>query len=245
MAEKKQILRDHKRIGKRLVPPLVHMLQQPMEEVSWVKTIIPEICWLGSVQTRYGHKHGIELINAVARSARAVRQDLQKVVFGSISNYEELSLAEWQQVRDRLLQDAVLFPIQEALRPLVVLYPECPFRNLFAAPAGDSTQNYLDTMKQLLELMFKRGERDSMMIQATFVFLAFDSGTLNVRRGLALAEFPKIEDYPHTELSRQIGGGIRATLNMMFGRGYPGTWSEYFWNRGLQLDECEFNAYGI
>jgi hypothetical protein len=242
MAEKRKLLSDHKRVGKRLVPPLVHMLPGPMNEVSWVKTIIPEMCWLGLVQMRHGHRDGVELITAVARSARTVHPNRESLVFGAISNYAQLSLVEWQQMRDRLLEDGELFPVQEALRPLVVLYPECPLRNLFQSSPGEPIPDYLETMKQLLELMFLRRERDPMMFQATFVCLAFDAGTLSVAKGLALAEFPKIQDYPDTELSLRIGASIRSTLNMMFGKRYPQPWSAYFWNRGLQLDECEFNA---
>jgi hypothetical protein len=242
MAEQRKPLSDHKRIGKRLVPPLVHMLSGPMDEVSWVKTIMPEICWLGLIQMRHGHKDGVGHITAVARSARTVHANCQNSVFGAISSYVQLSQVEWQQMRERLLEDGELLPIQEALRPLVVLYPECPLRNLFQSSPGESIPDYLETMKRLLKSMFLRRERDPMMFQATLVYLAFDAGTLKVAKGLPLAEFPKIQDYPDTELSRRIGGSVRATLNMMFGSGYPQPWSAYFWNRGLQLDECEFNA---
>ncbi len=82
-----------------------------------------------------------------------------------------------------------------------------------------------------------------MMVQATVVWLAFDAGLLKVHEGLALAQFPKIEEYPNTEISKKVGASIRGTLNMLFGKDHllsnAGKWSRYFWNRGLALAPCE------
>ena len=83
-----------------------------------------------------------------------------------------------------------------------------------------------------------------MMIQATAIWLGFDAGKLKVSEGLALAEFPEIERYPDTELSRRVGSGVRASLNMLIGAGQRQSigesWPSYFWNRGLTIDGCEF-----
>jgi len=73
--------------------------------------------------------------------------------------------------------------------------------------------------------------------------LAFEADLLKVQAGLAFAQFPKIEEYPDTEISRQVGASIRATLNMLFSRDHlfhnSQQWSRYFWNRGLLLTPCE------
>lgn len=83
-----------------------------------------------------------------------------------------------------------------------------------------------------------------MMVQANVVWLAFDAGILKVQEGIPLAEFPEIEYYPNTELSRKIGSCIRAMLNGFFGPNESsftsGYWPAYFWNRGLVIEECEF-----
>jgi len=74
--------------------------------------------------------------------------------------------------------------------------------------------------------------------------LAFDSGMLKVNKDLALAKFPEIEKYPHTELSKRVASGIRSTLNVFFGSdsySAPSNWPCYFWNRGLEIDACYFS----
>ena len=81
------------------------------------------------------------------------------------------------------------------------------------------------------------------MVQATATWLAFDAGRLKVSAGLALADFPRIEDYPNTEQSERIAGSIRATINQMFGDtdllASESDWPTKFWNRGLELEPCE------
>jgi hypothetical protein len=100
-------------------------------------------------------------------------------------------------------------------------------------------------MMSLVSSLFRRNDRDPMIIRATATWLAFDAGKLKVSEGLALAQFPEIERYPDTELSRRVGSGVRATLNMLIGSGQgqpvDTSWARYFWNRGLAIAPCEFS----
>lgn len=83
-----------------------------------------------------------------------------------------------------------------------------------------------------------------MMVQATATWLAFDADVLKVAAGLALANFPEIDQYPDTEVSRRVAASIRSTLNVLFGSeihfGGSSDWPHQFWNRGLALETCEF-----
>ncbi len=83
-----------------------------------------------------------------------------------------------------------------------------------------------------------------MMVQATVLLLMFDADAFKVNEGSVLSKFVEIERYPNTELSREVGSMIRATLNGLFGqdnfRIKNSTWPQYFWNRGLAIDGCDF-----
>lgn len=214
-----------------------------MHEVSWVQIVLPEICWIALIQGHVGHRAGVELITTFARAARASSSETKQTVFGATSAYEQLSEQAWENIRTNLVETGDLFKIQRALEPLAIYYPECPFCRLFASQPGKPNPETLSVLKQYVENLHDRAEFAPMMTQATFVWLAFDAGVLKVQQGLALAEFPKIEDYPKTELSRRIGSGVRSTVNMFFGSEvhYPTTssWPAYFWNRGLVIDSCD------
>jgi hypothetical protein len=128
----------------------------------------------------------------------------------------------------------------DALHPLLFWYPECPLRFLDSYPAESVDQHILHaTVARLLN----REDRKSMMTQATAVWLWFDSGLLKVNPELVLARFPEIERYPDTELSQQVAGSIRASLNAFYTKDNDEVraWPIYFWNRGIEIAECRFH----
>lgn len=241
---RREILADHKRRGKVLVPPFTHMLGV-LQEVSWVKTIIPEICWIGLIQYDHGYQRGVALITSFTRTMRQVRSSSSREIFAAASSYSEVADAEWAELRERMAATADLPKLQESLEPLIALYPQCPLGPIFTAPPTVAPENAVERMRNLVASLFRRADRDPMMVQATAIWLAFDSGVLKVQQGLALAQFPEIEHYPDTEISKRVGGAIRASLNGFFGQeqlySHASSWPQYFWNRGLALSPCELS----
>lgn len=238
------MLADHKKRGKTLLAPFNHMIGS-LREVSWVRSIIPEILWIGLIQYQHGHRRGVQLITSMARLAREVQSGAASEIFAAASSFSKLSDPGWADLRKGMAAKGELFSIQEPLTPLITLYPECPLKPIFASPPTKIPDDALARMMNLVSVLFRRNDRDPMMIQATATWLAFDAGKLKVSEGLALAQFPEIERYPDTELSRRVGSGVRATLNMLIGsdQGQPvdTSWPTYFWNRGLAIAPCEFS----
>lgn len=239
MDKKRKILSDHRKRGKILIPPFVDALK-PIKEVSWVKTIMPEILWIGLIQFQHGHRDGIKLITSMARMARSIHL-CDNEIFAATSNYFDLSEVEWSEFREKMAASGDLFYIQESLESLISLYPECPLTPVFSSYPIIESNKALSKMKETVFSLYDRFERDAMMVQATAVWLAFDSGTLKVNEGLALSHFPEIEHYPDTDISRKIGSSIRSTINMILGDIEITSWPNYFWNRGLSISPCEFN----
>jgi len=244
MLNRRRVLADHQSRGKTLVPPFTHMIG-PLQEVSWVNTMIPEVSWIGLIQDQHGHRRGVELITSFARTARSVRTGGSRNIFAATSSYSDISGPEWAQLRETMAGTGELVQIQESLEPLIALYPECPLGPVFASPPATDRENALERMSGLVSSLFRRADRDPMMVQATAIWLAFDAGVLKVQKGISLARLPEIEHYPDTEISKKVGGAIRASLNMFFGQeqlyAHGSTWPGYFWNRGLALTPCDLS----
>lgn len=243
MKKAKGVLPDHRRQGKRLVAPFNYLLG-PMRDVSWVNSMIPELCWLGLLHQRYGHRRAIELATTLARNARLALPSEPHHVFAAASEFNQLSNEQVERLRGTTAAGGELFHIQSALEPLVANYPQCPLRVLFSAPRAETVS--VQPLRDVVASLYGRADRDPTMVQATAIWLVFDAGVLKVQEGLALAQFPEVEHYPDTELSRRIGGSIRSTLNMLFGSdthfGKGSDWPSHFWNRGLALQQCEFTS---
>ena len=77
------------------------------------------------------------------------------------------------------------------------------------------------------------------------IYMGFILGKLHVQRGMALADFPEVENYPHTERSKQVGASICATVNMLAGTMLPkypeDRWVQYFWQRNLERRPLNFS----
>jgi hypothetical protein len=82
-------------------------------------------------------------------------------------------------------------------------------------------------------------------MQAQALYMGFVLGKLHVKRGLAVADFPEVEHYPSTELSKKVGASICATVNMLAGSMLPkyaeDVWVQYFWRRSLALRPLNFS----
>ncbi len=241
---RQKILQDHKRQGKTFIPPFTHTIG-PLQEISWVKTMLPEFLWIALIQDYYGYREGVELITSLSRIAHKCSPSEKKRVFATISSLGELTADEQSRLQSDLAASGELFEIQKALLPLIAFYPECPLRFLFSSKpdlSGKEGRN-LERFKSLVAGVYDKTSRDTMMVQATAIWLAFDSGALKVFEGLALASFPEIEKYPHTTLSQKVAASIRSTIYIFFSEPhYPSSsnWPKNFWNRGLEIDNCYF-----
>jgi hypothetical protein len=115
---------------------------------------------------------------------------------------------------------------------------------MFSRPGAAPSAGRLDRLKSVVAWMYYRAEREAMLVQATVLQLMFDADAFKVHEGSVLSKFPEIERYPSTELSREVGAMIRATVNGLFGHDSflikNSAWPQYFWNRGLAITDCDF-----
>jgi hypothetical protein len=226
------ILSDHKRQGSKLIPPFIHMLGRPLLEVSWVKTIFPEIIWIALLHKAHGDRRAVELITSLSRQARSIGSESGKKWFAAASHYSDLSAGDFARLRHALHGTGMLAPVQEALAPLICWYPECPLAPMLPSLSSRrSRKPPLTPLKELISSLYARSAREPMMVQATAIWLAFDADILKVSSDLSMARFPEIEHYPEIEISRKIGASIRSGLNMFFGSKthyQDGRWPAFF-----------------
>jgi hypothetical protein len=233
------VLGDHRRVKSKLVTPFNDAFS-PMREGSWINMMIPELLWIGLVQQAWGPRRGVEIITAFTRDVRASELTRDRTIWAAAGKFTSLP--------DGVLADVVAGrPYREdlcaPLAPLHAHYSGHPMRELVPSGTGPAYSSDLALIKKLVGELFDRASTSAIMVQATATWLAFDAERLKVSASLALADFPRIEDYPKTDQSQRIAASIRATLNQMFGESHlmaSGTgWPIAFWNRGLELEPCE------
>lgn len=237
--KKSPVLADHRQVGKKFIPPFVAQLG-PIGEVRWVNDLVPELLWVGLLNDEHGLKTGADLTLRLAKAAVRVRASETREWFAVASAYTRLDQSQRTAVRADLESSGVLEPIRIALQPLKDFYPNCPLNFLFdgATSEGDGS---LERLKNVVSVMFDRWNIPTTFVQANAVYIAFVTDILKVAKGLALANFPAIEQFPQTEESQKVAASTRATVSsmyMQFKDDDSETWIASFWARGLELERC-------
>ena len=131
MAKKKQqILKDHKKVGSKFVPPLLQL--KGFEEISYINQILPEIIWMGLINDFVGYKKGVELIAQIAKDAFKLKSTEKHTNFALVSNYKLLTNRSKLLLKKQLKANNTLSVMQEAVAPLMKLYPSFPLAFLKA-----------------------------------------------------------------------------------------------------------------
>lgn len=251
MIEKKKkagVLADHRRVGTRFIPPFFQ-IPGGMVEVRWVVTILPELLWLGLLNDRYGLARGAALAVSITRAALNSKDQERRILFAATSAFTHLNHDQKAQAVSALEASGDVQSLRDALLPLSEYYPECPLNFIFGSspsPRPDASKARLRWLKDVLKTLFDRWDKPGTLVQANAVYIAFVSGMLKVREGLSLANFPVVAEFPDTEESKRVASACRAMVTGFFGGGpwynKSSSWPRYFWNRGLQLDPCEFQG---
>ena len=244
MPSKPKILADHKKVRSKYVTPWHQMFGSTID-VSWINEIIPELLWINLIEADYGNHRAVEIVTVVARIARTFVSAVPILTFASASDFARIAPGDRTKILAELKLKGVLPELRKSLSELISWFPTCPLREVFFEEIPSPTPSGLNAIKSAVVGLYDRHSRSSTMTQATAVWLAFDSGGLVVIKGLALAQFPKIEEYPDTELSLKIAASIRNTVNMLVGNRRDldsiSGWHNQFWNTGLAIEKCEFD----
>lgn len=248
MKEKKQgqdkkVLADYKKVGTTFVPPMVHRVG-PWEFTSWSSQTLPELIWWDVLVDRVSLRFATTVAEAIAKHFKT--RNKGKCWWAFISDYAQLDADDVQHLKEHLKEANILTQLMEGLVDFLNLYPGCPI-SLFLGqpPTGIVDPGYLRRFTDRMRELENKRSRSGVLVQAQAIYMGFVLGKLFVKEGLALANFPEVAKYPSTELSRQVGASICASVNGLAGNMLPkfseDSWVQYFWQRSLDLCPLDFS----
>lgn len=234
MSKEKTVLRDHKRVGKRFVPPILQTVA--MKDAPWLARTLPELIWLGVLVDTYGGEEGIALGRDVAHAAWNFEGESTQTNFAFASAYTSLTLEQKELIVEALGASGVLPKIEEALQPFFALYPDCPLSFL---GKGDHTPGEPGWVKDLVEQLADRNDQPAMLVQACVPYFLGLEGKLYFVKGVDVPDLEAIAKDFDSEVARRSTGQVRAFVNGCMGflaENLSDDWPRYFWNRGLALE---------
>jgi hypothetical protein len=204
---------------------------------------MPELIWWDVLIDRVSHRFAVKVGEEIAKHFKT--RDKRKCWWAFISDYASLGTDDMHGLKEHLKQANVLAQLMESLVDFLNLYPECPISRFLDQPPTDVVDvGYLQRFENRMRELEDKRSRSGVLVQAQAIYMGFVLGKLHVKRGLALADFPEVEKYPATELSKQVGASVCATVNMLAGTMLPkyseDAWVQYFWKRSLELRPLDF-----
>ena len=173
----------------------------------WANDLLPDLLWIGLLNAEHGLQRGADLARQLALAAVGASGEKPRKWFALAGAYDALDPMEQTAVIAALQASGVLEDIRRALRPFPHFYPSCPLNFLYDAPVS-AEDGLLQKFKGVVESMFDRWASTGTFVQANAVYIAFTSDMLKVFKGLALANFPAIEEFPNTEESKRVAASV-------------------------------------
>ena len=233
------MLESHRKIGKSLIPPLAEV--GPWKEVSWIDELLPELLWIGLLSAKHGIASAARVCTEVAKAAKAELQSMDHDTHVCLTScFALFGPDQLGRIRGRLEAAHVLHPLNLAISPLCIAYPRCPLASF--SDGKSDLDSATANIRKLLPEFFDRRAEEATFIQILAVYMMFIHGRLFVSQKTPFANFPAVEEYPHTEESRRIASGCRAIINVLASDSPSASgmsWPRYFWNRGLELERCK------
>ena len=92
MTNKGNVLSDHKKVGKKFIPPIIDKLGSTFQETSWVKFSIPELVWIALLNYRCGYKDGADLSLSLAKATKEVtnKKMITRMKFNDLLQYSRV-----------------------------------------------------------------------------------------------------------------------------------------------------------
>jgi len=241
---KKKILEDHKKIGKKMIPPLYQHPDMNITEGHYIDDTLPEIIWMGLIHRELGYKRGIEFVRQVIECVNSSRNtDAEYYNFAIASNFCKLSSKEKKVMVEKLIDKGLFLNLSDMLSPIVYFYKDHPFD--FCNKEVDLTKSeeadLMNILKTTIDNHSDRFKKDSVISMANVMYINGIDGKLHYAKGMEVPDLNVLFDNPDSEEAKRATAHVRNHMKMGIMHHEDGhNWIKSFWNQSYHLGKCEF-----
>jgi hypothetical protein len=243
-SKSREVLQDHKRIGKKFIPPLLQYPEGKISPVNWYRDLLPEFLWIALLCDQQGYRAAAD--NAIKLSDivnSVVRDTKRQCGFYLASDYLSVSDDERKEVISKIDQELgkILDP---CLGTILKFYPDFPMAWLVTDKWMDKTSvglEGLEGIKSAVRTRIDRFSKPAMECQVLAWVMECKSGKVKFFTGIDVPDPNLISEYPDSEESRKMGARVRASIKAFVSmRDRKGDWVNSFWRHSFEISSCEY-----
>ncbi len=246
-------LTDHKRHRNRLLAPWSRMKSdERMFFSSWTHSRLPEIVWIHELIHHLGSARSLDvlvtIVEASFEAAKHASIEAAEGVFPCPHLATYWKLFATSDVKESVLQGlrshSLAKEVSWCLGPFHALYPEYPLDFLVLDKEPSLSPSDLGAFKKRLRDLSDRFSVAAVRVHSHIFLSEVRSGHLLFQEGMPLPDFDLIfSDNPDTDSDEfnRSAGMVRASVNCIFAMFTDKcklSVASYFWNRGLELEDC-------
>lgn len=172
-----RLLRGHKRVGKRFIPP---MKQLPgMKETSYVNDMLPELVWIGLINDRLGYVPGARLFEKIVLAAMEAAGEAPNRNYALLSEVAELNTVQRVSFMNTLSAEAMPEPLREYIAPLTLLYDGCPLAFIGPPEKVYREEQLIKSIRACVERHIDKYETPAIVLHGAILLARLVAGTIS------------------------------------------------------------------
>src|ERR1017187_672707 len=233
-------LEHHKQVGKELIPPF-QQIGPPMEQVFWLRDLLPEFLWIDALVHEYGQPTASQILNDFLTDADRFNSHPKEILDGTIGSFRFIAEGQRQTFVEELsvkINRAVAGP----LRHVLSLYPECPMKWMAPDESADRDPS-IAIVRDAVGRLYAGKEAHAGFCRALPLNRFFAHN--KVYNGDNLTEtIDAIKNYPygHRYRAETFARSMHNTVFMHRAKEDPETfaWARSFWNSNRAIVPCVY-----
>lgn len=240
MNEKRKILGDHKRVGKRLIPPLMQLPN--VAAVSFRDERLPDVVWLSAMLLRSRPR---DAVNAFIDFVKLCTDVVKRGEVGSLAylgNFALLTEEEKLEIRRRAVERGLADELCYRLDHQRSLLDDYPLEFLYGDLVKSPTERGIARLREDVEEMLDRYSDHATKVQTTAVVAQLALGKLQLTRDIKVPDFNAIFEAPESPEARRVASFSRSAINAGIGlstEGADSDWARRFWKQAFRMSTCE------
>jgi len=239
MKKSNKILGNHKKVGKKFIPPTKFKIPN-MEELNYVDDLLPELIWIPFVLDKLGAKRGIEVVSSFIVDAFSIKRWEHPIDFSFLSAFKLFNDEEIQLLTSCNSFSNYKNDLSKGLEIFNIAFPENPLSFLFTETNRTLVAHEIIIIKKIIIDNFVKQSHGAMITQAVSHYSINKTGKVHYPKGFIPPDLSAIFYDFDSEASRESVGFVRTQISssfMLSSDKFDKSWPSYFWNRGQIIEK--------